>query len=83
MDEVLERREIGVDEWEAWRYLCRELEAVGIYMNHHPKVAAAARLWGERLVALRLNRPEYTEAARASAEAEYDRLVNGNYPDIS
>jgi hypothetical protein len=58
-------------EFQAWRLLCRRLEALGIDVDvNSAALLAALRLWGEELVALRELSPEYTAKALAEARAE-------------
>jgi hypothetical protein len=80
---MLEGRDLMTGEWEAWRWLCRELESLGFVVNDQERLVAAIKVWGERLVALRLANPQHIEAARAEFEEEYRRLTGGDYPEVT
>lgn len=61
-------------EWESWRDVCTELKgsSAAIDVNAEPRLAPAIRLWGERLVALRLSQSAgIRERALADAEQQY------------
>jgi hypothetical protein len=61
-------------EWESWRDVCSELKncSAAIDINAEPRLTPAMRLWGERLVTLRLSQsPEIRVRALAEAEQQY------------
>lgn len=55
-------------EWLVWRAVCRELEPE-IDLNKRPHLAAALRLWGEELVALRWHYQDADTVGKALDEA--------------
>lgn len=64
-------------EWEAWRDFCNEFEKAAKRGVNDPTMnpaMQAVKLWGERLVALRLAIPEYTTVALTDAEKAYARV---------
>lgn len=66
-------------EWLAWRQVCKQLAAVGVDINAHEPLACAIRLWGEELVGLREENPEYTENALREKREEYEPHVIGGW----
>ena len=73
----MEDLEIMRAEWIAWRHACDELVALGVDINDQPRLHAALVLWGERLVALRVDQPQYVGPALADAEKAAARCSLG------
>ncbi len=60
-------------EWRAWRQICKQLAAIGVDINSQEPLASAIRLWGEELVALREQNPEYTARALRETREGYEK----------
>jgi hypothetical protein len=58
-------------EWRAWRQVCKQLAKLGVDINSQEPLASAIRLWGEELVALREQDPEYTANALSERRRVY------------
>jgi hypothetical protein len=70
---VLKRMEQGYREWIAWRQICKQLEVLGIVVNAETTrpLAAAIKMWGEELVALRDIEPKHKPLALEDCRDSY------------
>ena len=60
-------------EWEAWLQICKHLDLAGVEINDNNGLAAAIRLWGEELVALRDEQPDTKSPALEESRTAYCR----------
>ena len=47
-----------VDEWEAWKAMCRVLRTLGVEINNEDELAEAIKRWGDELETLRQKQKE-------------------------